>query len=305
MGHYQRGNALRLAQVPFSADENHARMQRAKGVFSAEFFAARQGAGAPEPDPIFIVGLPRAGSTLVEQILSSHSRVEGTMELPEIIVLTRELRRLTAAPRSTSYTEALATLDRQQLADLGRRYLDRTRVHRKQGAPFFIDKMPNNFAHVGLIQLILPNARIIDARRHPMACCFSNFKQHFARGQNFTYSLTDLGRYYRDYVELMAHYDSALPGRVHRVFYEAMVEDTEAQVRSLLEYCGLPFEPACLRFFENDRPVRTASSEQVRRPIFREGLEQWRHYAPWLGPLSDALGDALPAYPDFTARPAA
>lgn len=296
-GHYQRGNALRLDAVPYSARENHARMQRAKAAFTREFFAERAGSGASDPDPIFVVGLPRAGSTLVEQILSSHSRVEGTMELPEIITLTRELRKTTRAPQSTSYTEALRELDPDALAALGRRYLARTRVHRKRGAPFFIDKMPNNFAHVGLIHLILPNARIVDARRHPMACCFSNFKQHFARGQNFSYSLEDIGRYYRDYVELMAHYDAVLPGRVHRVHYEAMVEDTEAQVRSLLDYCGLPFEEACLRFFENDRPVRTASSEQVRQPIFREGLEQWRHYAPWLAPLVEALGPALDAYP--------
>ena len=296
-GHYRRGNALRLAQVPYSADENHARLERAKAVFTREFFAARQGCGTEDPDPIFVVGLPRSGSTLVEQILSSHSRVEGTMELPEIIALTRELRRRTAAPQSTRYTDALAAVDPAELAALGRRYLDRTRVHRKRGAPCFIDKMPNNFAHVGLIHLILPNARIVDARRHPMACGFSNFKQHFARGQNFSYSLEDIGRYYRDYVGLMAHFDAVLPGRVHRVSYEAMVDDTEAQVRALLEHCGLPFEDACLRFFENDRPVRTASSEQVRRPIFREGLDQWRHYEPWLGPLAEALGDTLTAYP--------
>jgi tetratricopeptide (TPR) repeat protein len=295
-GHYQRGNALRLDAVPYSARENHARVQRAKAAFTREFFAERAGCGAPEPDPIFVVGLPRAGSTLVEQILSSHSQVEGTMELPEIITLTRELRKATRAPQSTSYTEALRELDADALAELGRRYLARTRVHRKRGAPYFIDKMPNNFAHVGLIHLILPNARIVDARRHPMACCFSNFKQHFARGQNFSYSLGDIGRYYRDYVELMAHFDQVLPGRVHRVHYEAMVDDTEAQVRALLDYCGLPFEGACLRFFENDRPVRTASSEQVRQPIFREGLDQWRHYSPWLGPLADALGPSLDAY---------
>jgi tetratricopeptide (TPR) repeat protein len=301
-GHYRRGNALRLAQVPYSADENHARLERAKAVFTRAFFAARTGAGASDPDPIFVVGLPRSGSTLVEQILSSHSQVEGTMELPEIIALTRELRRRTAAPQSTSYVDALGTIEPAELAALGRRYLERTRVHRKRGAPRFIDKMPNNFAHVGLIHLILPNARIVDARRHPMACCFSNFKQHFARGQNFTYSLEDIGRYYRDYVAVMAHYDAVLPGRVHRVHYEAMVDDTEGQVRALLDYCGLPFEEGCLRFFENDRPVRTASSEQVRQPIFREGLEQWRHYEPWLGPLAEALGDSLAAYPAAPAH---
>ena len=298
-GHYQRGNALRLAAVPYSANENEARLRRAREVFTAPFFAERAGAGDPSPDPIFIVGLPRSGSTLVEQILSSHPLVEGTMELPEIIGLTRELRQLTRAPQATSYTEALRELEPAALRELGQRYLERTRVHRKQGAPFFIDKMPNNFAHAGLIHLILPNARIVDARRHPMACCFSNYKQHFARGQNFSYSLDDIGRYYRDYVGFMAHLDAVLPGRVHRVFYEAMVEDTEAQVRALLDYCGLPFDSACLRFFENTRPVRTASSEQVRRPIFREGLDQWRHYQPWLDPLAQALGPVLDAYPDI------
>jgi hypothetical protein len=180
---------------------------------------------------------------------------------------------------------------------LGETYLERTRIHRKSAAPRFIDKMPNNFAHIGLIHLCLPNARIVDARRHPMACCFSGYKQHFARGQNFSYRLEDLGRYYNDYVELMAHFDSVLPGRVHRVTYERMVDDTEAEVRRLLDYCGLPFEPGCLRFFENERPVRTASSEQVRQPIFREGLEHWRHYESWLGPLRDTLGPVLQAYP--------
>ncbi len=180
---------------------------------------------------------------------------------------------------------------------MGERYIERTRIHRKTDRPFFIDKMPNNFLHVGMIHAVLPNAKIVDARRHPLACCFSNFKQHYARGQNFSYSLTDMGRFYRDYVELMAHFDEVLPGRVHRVIYERTVEDTEAEVRKLLAYCGLPFEPGCLRFFENERPVRTASAEQVRRPIYRDGVEQWRHYEAWLGPLKDALGPVLEAYP--------
>jgi hypothetical protein len=191
----------------------------------------------------------------------------------------------------------LAGLSRDQLRELGERYLAATRVQRKSAAPFFIDKMPNNFAHVGLIHLMLPNSRIIDARRHPLACGFSNFKQHFAHGQHFTYDLEDIGRYYRDYLELMAHFDAVLPGRIHRVIYERMVEDTETEVRRLLDYCGLPFEEACLRFHENDRPVRTASSEQVRQPIYRDGVDHWRHYEPWLGPLKDALGPALEAYP--------
>jgi len=295
--HYQNGNALRLERVPYSADDHSARVRRSKALYTRDFFREREGWGAEATDPIFIVGLPRAGSTLIEQILSSHSAVEGTMELPEILSLTRELRKRTAAPRSTAYHEVLAELTAEELRELGERYLERTRIHRKRGAPFFIDKMPNNFAHLGLIHLALPNARIIDARRHPLACGFSGFKQHFARGQSFTYSLNDIGRYYRDYVDLMAHFDAVLPGRVHRVIYENMVEDTEAEVRRLLDYCGLPFEAECLRFFENARPVRTASSEQVRQPIYREGVDHWRHYEPWLGPLKAALGPVLDVYP--------
>ena len=302
--HYQQGNKLRRATIHYSADENSARMRRARQVLSTDFFSERRDFGYEASDPIFIVGLPRSGSTLIEQILSSHSQVEGTMELPEIISMTRALRQQADAPQSTTYHDVLARQDASEMRALGERYIERTRVHRKSGSPFFIDKMPNNFAHVGLIQLALPNARIIDARRHPMACCFSGFKQHFARGQNFSYDLVEIGRYYRDYVELMAHFDNVLPGRIHRVHYEAMVGDTEAEVRRLLEYCGLPFEDACLRFFENSRPVRTASSEQVRQPIYREGVDHWRHYQSWLGPLGEALGPVLetyPAVPDFAA----
>ncbi|HVR82232.1 MAG TPA: sulfotransferase [Luteimonas sp.] len=294
--HYLQGNTLRRSMVHYSADETTVRANRAKQTYTREFFAQRAGFGSDAPDPIFIVGLPRAGSTLIEQILSSHSMVEGTMELPEIISITRALRGRTEAPRSTPYHEVLATLGAQELRALGEQYLERTRIHRKSDAPLFIDKMPNNFAHIGLIQLALPKAKIIDARRHPLACCLSAFKQHFARGQNFSYSLDDLGRYYRDYVGLMAHFDDVLPGRIHRVIYEDMVADTEAQVRSLLAYCGLPFEEQCLRFFENPRAVRTASSEQVRKPIYREGVDHWRHYEPWLGPLKSALGPVLESW---------
>ena len=293
--HYAAGNALRLQTMPYRAGETTARVARATRIYTREFFAERDGCGEPAPDPIFIVGLPRSGSTLLEQILSSHSAVEGTMELPEIIAMTRALRR--GAETAASYHDVLADFPADAYAELGQQYLDRTRAQRKTDAPRFIDKMPNNFLHLGLIQLMLPNAKIIDARRHPLACCFSGFKQHFARGQNFSYSLNDIGRYYRDYVELMAHFDEVLPGRVHRVIYEQIVDDTEAEVRRLLDYCGLPFEDSCLRFFENDRPVRTASSEQVRRPINRDGIDQWRHYAPWLDPLKDALGPVLDVYP--------
>ena len=291
--HYARGNELRLEQIPYNADDTGLLLQRARETYSAEFFAARTGAGSTAPDPIFIVGLPRAGSTLVEQILASHSAVEGTMELPDIISITRALRRAASDKRAGAYHAALAQLDRDALRELGEQYLARTRIHRKLGRPFFIDKMPNNFAHIGLIHLILPNAKIVDVRRHPLACCFSGFKQHFARGQSFTYGLRNIGRYYRDYVELMAHFDAVLPGRVHRVVYEDLVGDTEQQVRALLAYCGLPFEEGCLRFFENERPVRTASSEQVRQPIYKAGVDHWQNFEPWLEPLKEALGPAL------------
>ncbi|HEX7113432.1 MAG TPA: sulfotransferase, partial [Mizugakiibacter sp.] len=296
--HYAQGNAIRRAQLQYSAEETSARARHIRQRYTREFFAARAGSGCPAPDPIFIVGMPRAGSTLLEQILSSHSQVEGTMELPEVTSITRMLREQGGADGDMPYHEALAALDADALRALGERYLAHTRIQRKTAAPLFIDKMPNNFMHIGLIHLMLPNAKIIDARRHPLACCFSNFKQHFARGQSFSYSQDDLGRYYRDYVALMAHFDAALPGRVHRVIYERMVEDTEGEVRRLLDYCGLPFEESCLRFFENARPVRTASSEQVRRPIYREGVDHWRHYAPWLAPLESALGPVLQFYPE-------
>ncbi len=296
--HYAQGNDIRRAQLHYRADDTSERVRHVHDRYTAEFFAARRGSGSPARDPIFIVGLPRSGSTLLEQILSSHSQVEGTMELPEVTSITRMLRGQGDEDSPMPYHEVLAGLDADALRALGERYLAHTRIQRKSPAPLFIDKMPNNFMHVGLIHLMLPNATIIDARRHPMACCFSGFKQHFARGQSFSYSLQDMGRYYRDYVALMAHFDQVLPGRVHRVFYERMVEDTEGEVRRLLEHCGLPFEESCLRFFENARPVRTASSEQVRQPIYREGVDHWKHYAPWLLPLETALGEVLKRYPD-------
>jgi len=295
--HYAQGNAIRHAQLHYSADDTHARVQHIRAHYTRDFFAARAGAGSPARDPIFVVGLPRAGSTLIEQILSSHSQVEGTMELPEVTSITRMLRTQADADSAMPYHDALAALDVDALRALGERYLEHTRIQRKTSAPLFIDKMPNNFMHIGLIHLMLPNAKIIDARRHPLGCCFSGFKQHFARGQSFSYDLEDLGRYYRDYVALMGHFDAVLPGRVHRVVYERMVEDTEGEVRRLLDYCGLPFEESCLRFFQNARPVRTASSEQVRQPIYREGVDHWRHYAPWLVPLELALGPVLESYP--------
>ncbi|KSB87538.1 hypothetical protein AS593_05565 [Caulobacter vibrioides] len=292
--HYARGAALRRAQIRYDADETNAHVARSKALFTPAFFAERQGWGATAPDPIFVVGLPRSGSTLIEQILASHSQVEGTMELPDVIAIAK---RLGGRKGEGLYPEALAGLDAQALRALGEEYVERTRVQRKSDRPFFVDKMPNNFAHAGLIHLMLPSARIIDARRHPLGCCFSGFKQHFARGQTFSYGLEDIGRYYADYVDLMAHFDAVLPGRVHRVIYEEMVEDPEGQIRRLLDHCGLPFEAACLDFHQNDRAVRTASSEQVRQPIFRDGVDQWRNYEPWLDPLKAALGPVLAAYP--------
>ncbi len=293
--HYDEGNRLRAAELE-SHERNVTRhVEVAKALFTPEFFAQRAGQGCDAADPVFILGLPRAGSTLLEQILSSHSLVEGTMELPDIPHIAGQLGSIDHWP------EKLANASPDDLKRMGETFLERTRIQRKSGKPFFIDKLPNNWLHVGLIHLILPNAKIIDARRHPMACCFSNFKQHFARGQGFTYSLTDIGRYYADYVEFMAHIDGVLPGRVVRMFHEDMVDDSEREIRRLLDALGLPFEESCLRFWENDRAVRTASSEQVRRPIFKEGTEQWLMFEPYLGPLKAALGPVLSAYPSVPA----
>jgi tetratricopeptide (TPR) repeat protein len=302
-GHYAEGNAVRKKLHPYNAAESARYVERCIRQYTPQFFAARRSAGAVSAAPIFIIGLPRAGSTLLEQILSSHSLVEGTMELPDLPQIARDLAIHDGAEGETPFFDAVEALTAGELTALGERYLESTRVYRKTSAPFFIDKLPNNWLYVGLIQLILPNAKIIDARRHPLGCCLSAFKQHFARGQNFSYDLVDLAGYYRDYVRLMAHIDEVLPGRMHRVFYEDTICDTEAQIRRLLGYCGLPFEEECLRFYENDRAVRTASSEQVRRPIFREGMDQWRHYEPWLSQLKETLGPVLehyPAVPGFT-----
>jgi len=295
--HYAKGNAIRHAQTNYSADETSAHVARSKALFTPAFFANRQGHGCADPAPIFIVGLPRSGSTLIEQILSSHSLVEGTMELPDITHLARRIGDQKRKSDPSKYPDGLATLDAGVLRALGEEYIERTRVQRKSGKPFFIDKMPNNFAHVGMIHLILPNAKIIDARRHPLGSCLSAFKQHFARGQTFSYSLDDLGRYYRDYVDLMAHVDTVLPGRVHRIHYEHLVANLERGVRDLLGYCGLAFEEACLAFHTNTRAVRTASSEQVRQPLYRDAVDHWKHFDAWLQPLKDALGPALDTYP--------
>jgi tetratricopeptide (TPR) repeat protein len=296
--HYWDGNVLRRNTIAYSATRNANKVLLSKKVFNEAFFRSRQNFGVQSAEPIFILGMPRAGSTLLEQILSSHSQVEGTMELPDIIAITKDLYRQQTSNPEKSYYPMLLKMSRAQSVIYGQRYLDNTALYRKQMTRYFIDKMPNNFAHIALIQMILPNAKIIDARRHPMACSFSNFKQHFARGQNFSYSLEDMGRYYYDYVELMTHFDAILPGRIHRIHYENMVENTELEVRRLLTYCELPFEQACLKFFENSRPVRTASSEQVRQPIYKEGVAHWRHFEEWLSPLKQVLGPVLDVYPD-------
>ena len=290
---YAEGARQRRACVDYDPEHISDQVRRAKALFTSDFLAAHRGQGAPALDPIFVIGLPRSGSTLIEQILSSHSQIEGTMELPDIGAIARELGERKLRSQPTKYPEVLTDLDADQRRALGESYIERTRVQRRTGKPMFIDKMPNNWLHAGLIMLILPNAKIIDARRHPMATCFSAFKQHFARGQAFTYDLGELGRYYRDYVELMAHFEAVAPGRIYRVQYEQLVADTEQEVRRVLEYCGAPFERACLEFYATERAVRTASSEQVRRPIYREGLDQWRRYKRWLGPLREALGPTV------------
>ena len=293
---YERGNRIRKVNHRHDPKINVFNTARQIKTLTKEFFEQRQGWGCPAPDPIFIVGLPRAGSTLLEQILASHSQVEGTAELMDIIQTARRLGQKSRKNPASYYPEILEKLTKTQCRELGEQYIESTRVQRGSDRPYFIDKMPNNFQQVGLIHLILPNAKIVDARRHPMACCFSGFKQLFARGQTFTYGLEEIGKYYRDYVILMDHWDQVLPGRVLRVEYEDVVADTEPQVRRLLEYCGLPFKEQCLRFWETERAVRTPSAEQVRQPIYRSGLEQWLHYERHLGPLKKGLGPVLERY---------
>ena len=299
--HYAEGNRLRGEMIGFDADEVSAFVERSRRLFTPDFLAARAGQGCPAPDPIFILGMPRAGSTLVEQILASHPAIEGTMELPDIPALATRVGGGRPASERSAYPECLAGLGPAELRALGEEYVERTRVQRKTDRPLFIDKMPNNWAHVGLIRLILPKARIIDARRHPLDCCLSNFKQHFARGQGFSYSLAGMGRHYADYVALMAHFDAVLDPPPYRVIHERLIEDPEGEIRRLLDHLGLPFASECLSFHKTQRPVRTASSEQVRRPISREGVGQWRAYEPWLGPLKEALGPVLDTYPDAPA----
>jgi tetratricopeptide (TPR) repeat protein len=289
---YFSGNEIKRQLCGYDPEANTARVKEMMRHCTAALFQAKSGWGDPSPDPIFIVGLPRSGSTLLEQILASHSQVEGTMELPYILQFARRLGGRPKHQDAAKYPAVLHDLTAEQCRSLGREYLEATRIQRGR-APYFIDKMPNNFHHIGLISLILPNAKIIDARRHALACCFSGFKQLFAAGQEFTYGLENIGRYYRDYVTLMDHWDAVLPGRILRVEYEQVVGDLESQVRRLLGFCGLEFEPACLEFHANRRAVRTASSEQVRRPIYDDAVDQWRHFEGHLAPLKQALGPEL------------
>jgi tetratricopeptide (TPR) repeat protein len=293
--YYETGNALKRSESRYRPEiiENNTRKQI--DICTREFFDARAGTGAQENDPIFILGLPRSGSTLIDQILASHSRVEGTQELSDIQRIVVALQGREPDLDNPRYPGVLAGMKPEDFLRLGEKYLADTRVYRTD-EPHFIDKMPNNFRHIGLIHLMLPNSKIIDARREPMACCFSNLKQLFANGQEFTYSIPDIARYYRTYLELMQHWDEVLPGKVLRVCHEDVVDDLEGNVRRILDFCGLDFEPACVEFHKTERSIRTASSEQVRQPIYREGLDQWKHFEPWLGPLRDALGDALVRY---------
>ena len=287
--HYAAGNHLKRIESRYDKDKMTQELDAQKSVCTAELFEHNKSSGHPAQDPIFILGLPRAGSTLLEQILSSHSQVDGTLELPNILSMAHQLRRGDKLGSNAEYPQCLESMTDQQFYELGEKFMTETRIHR-QSAPFFIDKMPNNFRHIGLIKLILPNAKIIDARREPMACCFSGFKQLFAEGQDFTYSLEDIGHYYRDYVSLMDHWDKVLPGSVLRVQHEDVVADLEGQVRRLLGYCGLEFEQACVDYHQTERSVRTPSSEQVRQPIFTDALEQWRNFETHLSPLKQALG---------------
>ncbi len=290
--HYEMGNTLKRGQSRYSADQMDAEFEAQKAICTPDLFAATSGQGCPAPDPIFILGLPRSGSTLVEQILASHSQVDGTLELPNILALAHRLGGRIRGEGAPRYPGVLADLKPDQLRQFGEDYIEKTRIHRR-GAPRFTDKMPNNFRHIGLIRLILPNAKIIDARRDPMDCCVSGFKQLFAEGQEFTYGLDEMGRYYRGYADLMDHWDRIFPGAVLRVQHEVLVADLETQIRRILDFCGLPFEPACLTFYETERAVRTASSEQVRQPVSGKAIGGWRRFAHRLGPLIDALGPDL------------
>ena len=300
--HYAQGNRLQRATFFYDPRIITAEVQRWRTFYSERFFAERSGWGSARADPIFIVGLPRSGSTLLEQMLASHSQIEGTRELLDLPTLAFGLLSGVTSPTESSFPERVGALRSADIENLAMRYLGQVQAKRQLAKPRFIDKMLGNWCYLGLIHLLFPRAAIIDARRHPLGCCFSCYKQIFVRGQKFTYDLSELGQFYRDYVLLMEHFDATLPGRVHRVYYEQLVADPEGELRRLLDYCGLPFEEQCLRFYENRRIVHTISSEQVRRPIYADSVDQWRHYEPWLGSLKEALGDLVERYP--APRPA-
>jgi tetratricopeptide (TPR) repeat protein len=293
--HYTTGNARRRKTVPFDMQVFENKTRRVRECFDGQFFADRTNVGHIDPAPIFIVGLPRSGSTLVEQILASHSSIEGTFELPNVLTIVREFDH--GNPEHDAYPENVRAVLPERFAMLGRRYIEETAPIRT-GRPHFIDKMPNNFSHVGLIHTILPKAIIIDVRRHPMDSCFSTYKQFFAEGQSFSYGLDTLGRYYRCYLSLMDHWDQVLPGKVLHLGYEDLVREPERNIRRLLTHCGLEFEPACLAFHETKRSVRTASAEQVRQPLYTSGIGYWRHFESQLEPLRRALGDCLERFAD-------
>ncbi len=300
--HYSEGNRLRALTAKHDRRAVTRHVENSINLFGQQFFAERVGAGFEAADPIFVLGMPRAGSTLIEQILSSHAQVEGTMELPDVPALAGWLAGgKDAGFEDSGYLNRLKALPREELRKLGQGYIWGTRLRRQTQKPFFVDKMPNNWMHLGLILTILPNARIIDARRNPMACGLSLFRQHFAKGQDFSYDLTDIGSLYSDYVRMMDHFDRTMPGRIIRVFHEDLVTDPEGGIRGLLDRLQLPFDERCMSFHENRRAVRTSSSEQVRRPINREGVDQWRSFEPWLGPLKAALGPIADNYPTVPA----
>ncbi|MEP6546909.1 MAG: sulfotransferase [Gammaproteobacteria bacterium] len=300
--HYACGARLQRATMAYNAEDTTEYVRRSAATLTADMFSDRASWGSERRDPIFIVGLPRSGSTLIEQILASHSQIEGTRELPDLPAIVMKLHAC-ADSASAGYPELIASLSRAEIGGIAARYLAGTESRRPLGLPHFVDKMLGNFNHVGLIHLMFPRAAIIDARRHPLAGCFSCYKQLFAQSMNFSYDLGEMGRYYRDYVELMQHIDTVLPGRMHRVHYELLVAEPEREIRRLLEYCGLPFEDQCLRFYDSRRVVHTISSEQVRRPIYSDAVEQWRHYEPWLGSLKDAVGELVEHYPRPKKKP--
>ena len=297
--HYQHGNSLYRGTIEHDPDAITADVRRSESMYTPRFFAERSGWGLDRRDPIFIVGLPRSGSTLLEQILASHPDVEGTRELLDMTAIVRDLATRSNIGGRSTYPNVIGNLTRSDLEAMAGRYLAQTQMHRPLNRPRFVDKMLSNFGHIGLIHLMFPRASIIDARRHPLGCGFSCYKQLFTRGVSFSFDLYELGRYYRDYHELTTHMDAVLPGRVHRVHYEAMVANPESEVRRLLDHCGLPFDERCVRFYDNARTVMTISSEQVRQPIYADGVNQWRHFEPWLGPLAEPLGDLVKDYPTF------